>query len=123
MTIGELWRRVVHFARGGAAADELREEMQLHVDLRARANGNAGMNHADARQSARRQFGNDAALRQASRDAWGLIWAEHAARDARFAFRRVAQRPAFSIAVIGILALGIGSSVAMFSAVDAAMLR
>ncbi|MFI5233983.1 MAG: ABC transporter permease, partial [Gemmatimonadales bacterium] len=47
----------------------------------------------------------------------------HAARDARFAFRRVAQRPAFSIAVIGILALGIGSSVAMFSAVDAAMLR
>ena len=123
MTFGELWRRAVHLVRRSSAADDLREEMQLHVELRARANGGAGMGDAEAHASARRQFGNETVLRQMSRDAWGFIWAEHAARDARFAVRRVVQRPAFSVAVIGILALGIGSSVAMFSAVDAAMLR
>ncbi len=123
MTIGELWRRVVHLVRGSAAADELREEMQLHVELRARAVGGAGMSDAEARAAARRQFGNEGTLRGASRDAWGFMWAEHTARDIRFALRRLVQRPGFSVAVIGILALGIGSSVAMFSAVDAAMLR
>jgi len=123
MTIGEVWRRLVHFVRGRAAADDLREEMQLHVELRARANGEAGMSDADARASAWRQFGNEGALRASSRDQWGFVWAEHAVRDTRFALRRVAQRPGFSLAVIGVLAIGIGSSVSMFSAVDAAMLR
>lgn len=123
MTIGELWRRVVHFVRGSAAADELREEMQLHVELRARAVAGAEVSDAEARADAHRQFGNEGALRATSRDAWGFTWAEHTARDIRFALRRLVQRPGFSIAVIGILALGIGSSVAMFSAVDAAMLR
>ena len=123
MTIGELWRRIARFMRGSAADDELREEMALHVELRARANGRRGSGADDARAAARRQFGNEGALRAASRETWGFIWAEHAVRDVKFAVRRVAQRPGFSAALIGILALGIGSSVAMFSAIDAAMLR
>ena len=123
MTIGEFWRRVVHLVRGSAAADELREEMQLHVELRARTVAGAGVSDAEARAAAHLQFGNEGALRATSRDAWGFVWAEHTARDIRFALRRLVQRPGFSVAVIGILALGIGSSVAMFSAVDAAMLR
>lgn len=123
MTIGELWRRLVHFVRGRAAADDLREEMQLHVELRAAALRNGGAAPAEANASAARRFGNPPALRDAAREVWGLMWAEHAARDTRFAFRRVMQRPGFSAAVVGILALGIASSVAMFSAVDAAMLR
>lgn len=123
MTIRELWRRLVHLVRGSSATDELREEMQLHVELRAAANRAGGIGEAEARAAARRQFGNASALREAARDPWGLLWAEHAAHDMRFAVRRVAQRPGFSVAVIGILALGIGSSTAMFSAVDAAMLR
>lgn len=123
MTPDELWRRVVHLIRAARAADDLREEMQLHADLRARANRAAGMVDSDARASANREFGNQGELRERSRDQWGLLWLEHTVRDIRFAVRRVAQRPGFSLAVTGILALGIGSSVAMFSAVDAAMLR
>ena len=36
MTVGELWRRLAHLTRGSSAADDLREEMALHIELRAR---------------------------------------------------------------------------------------
>ena len=123
MTLGELWRRLMHLVNRDAATNDLREEMELHVALRAKANLSAGMNEATAREAARRRFGNEGAHRESSRDQWGFGWAENAARDLRFAVRRLVQRPGFSVAVIGILALGIGSTTAMFSAVDAAMLR
>ena len=123
MTLGELWRRIVHLARRDSANDDLRDEMQLHVELRAKANLGAGMTEATAREAARRRFGNAGAHRESSRDQWGFDWAERAARDFRLAVRRLGQRPAFTIAVVGILALGIGATTAMFSAVDAAMLR
>ncbi len=123
MTIGELWRRLAHLVSGSRASDELREEMQLHVELRAAANRRAGTSEADSIVEARRRFGNERAVRASSRDAWGFGWTEEALRDLRFAFRRLGQRRGFSLAVIGVLALGIGTTTAMFSAVDAALLR
>jgi putative ABC transport system permease protein len=123
MTIGELWRRVAHLMRGSRASDDLREEMRLHMELRAEANRRVGVSDADATIEARRRFGNQSAMRASSRDAWGFAWTEEAMRDLRHAWRRLGQRPGFSFAVIGVLALGIGATTAMFSAVDAAMLR
>jgi putative ABC transport system permease protein len=123
MIIGELWRRLMHLVRGTSASDDLRDEMQLHVELRAKANRREGMSDADALAAAHRAFGNEGAMRETSRDQWGFVWAEHAAADVRYAARRLVQRPGFAAAVIGVLALGIGATTAMFSAVDAAMLR
>ena len=54
---------------------------------------------------------------------WGFGRVEDLAQDVRFAFRRLAQRPAFTAAVVGVMAIGIGATTAMFSAVDAALLR
>ena len=54
---------------------------------------------------------------------WGLSWFEHAAADVRFAVRRLRHRPGFSVATIAVAALGIGATTAVFSAVDAALLR
>jgi putative ABC transport system permease protein len=123
MKLGEFWRRLMHLVRGTSASDDLRDEMQLHVELRAKANRSEGMSGADALPAARRGFGNEGAMRETSRDQWGFLWAEHAAADVRYALRRLIQRPGFAAAVIGVLALGIGATTAMFSAVDAAMLR
>ena len=123
MTIGELWRRAVNLAHRSRVSDELREEMQMHVDLRAAANRASGGSGAEADVAARRRFGNQASLRAESRDAWGFVRTEEWLRDLRHAVRRLVQRPGFSLAVIGVLALGIGATTAMFSAVDAAMLR
>ena len=123
MTPGELWRRIVNFAKRDSNADDLRDEMRLHLELRAEVNLGAGMTEAGAREAAHRKFGNAGVHRERSRDQWGFDLAEQAVRDFRFAVRRLGQRPAFTAAVIGILALGVGATTAMFSAVDAAMLR
>ena len=54
---------------------------------------------------------------------WGMNWAEEIGADVRFAVRRLRNRPAFSVSAIAVAALGIGATTAVFSAVDAAMLR
>ena len=97
MTIGELWRRVVHLVRGSAAADELREEMQLHVELRARANRAAGVSDAPMATRARRIGSSATRSRFASesRDAVGLrVGGAYAHAISGSPLRRLAQRPA-----------------------------
>ena len=62
-------------------------------------------------------------MAEASRDIWGLGTLDQLGQDVRFAVRRLRARPGFSAPVIAVLALGIGATTAVFSAVDAAMLR
>jgi predicted permease len=123
MSISELWRRLFHLFRRDRATEELEEEMRLHVRLRADANRQAGMSADDAASAARRRFGNRTVVQETSRDAWGFGWLEHLMQDSRHAVRRLSHRRAFTLAVVGVLALGVGATTAMFSAVDAAMLR
>jgi hypothetical protein len=121
MTAGELWRRIWYAVNRERASAELEEEMRLHRELRAERLRAGGA--ADPTTDARRRFGNATVLAERSRDAWGLQWIEHAAADARFALRRLKHRPAFALSTIAVLALGIGATTAVFSAVDAALIR
>ena len=123
ISLGEIIRRVRFFVYRDRVAAELEEEMQLHRDLRAEKLADQGMAATDAGAKARRQFGNVAALEEESHDAWGLRWIEHAMSDARFALRRLRNRPAFAVSTIAVIALGIGATTAVFSAVDAALIR
>jgi putative ABC transport system permease protein len=116
-------RRFWHFVARDRNAADLEEEMRLHIDLRARQLELSGMSMADARGEARRQFGNPGALEERSADVWGFGSLDLLRQDVRFALRRVRQNPASSIPVVAVLALGIGATTAVFSAVDAALLR
>ena len=118
-----LLRRLRYLLRRDRLGNELAEEMRLHLELREEALRREGLAAPDARIAARRRFGNQASLQQTSRDAWGFGRLDRFRQDLRFAVRRLVQRPGFSLAVIGVLALGVGATTAMFSAVDAAMLR
>ncbi|HVX39195.1 MAG TPA: ABC transporter permease [Gemmatimonadaceae bacterium] len=118
-----LGRRVRYLVLRDRLTAELEEEMRAHVDMRVERLREAGASDGDARREARRRFGNRTALTERSRDAWGAGWIEQATADVRFAVRRLRRRPGFSVAAITVAALGIGASTAVFSAVDAALIR
>jgi putative ABC transport system permease protein len=105
------------------ATRELEDEMRLHRELRAAVLERSGATAPKAWSAAQRRFGNAAALQQESRDVWGFTASEELRQDVRYAVRRLRQRPAFTASVIVVLTLGIGTTAAMFSAIDAAMLR
>ena len=123
MTLLVLLRRVWYLLRRDRMARELEEEMRLHLTLRAAALEQRGVPPADARFAARRRFGRITNIQERSRDMWGLEWLDQLRQDVRYAGRRLRTRPGFTVPIIAVLALGVGATTAVFSAVDAALLR
>ena len=121
--LGRLWRRLRLLLSRDRATRDLEEEMRLHRELRAEALHRHGRAVDEARSEATRRFGHAIRIAEDSREAWGWVTADAFWQDVRYAARRLRQRPGFTGAVIGILALGTGATTAMFSAVDAAFLR
>jgi predicted permease len=102
---------------------DLDEEMRLHRELREREQIEAGADLEEARTAARRRFGNDLVLREESRDMWGWSWLENLIQDVRLGLRMLRKNPGFAAVGIITLALGIGANTAIFTLVDAVMLR
>src|SRR5262249_8463615 len=111
-----LWRRRVLDA-------EMAEEMRAHLDRLVEADRPQGLSPEEARCRAFGQFGNVPGVEEQARDEWQFRWLEAAAQDVRFAMRQLARGPGFAATAILSLALGIGASTAIFSAVDAILLR
>ena len=102
---------------------ELNEEIRFHIELETEKNLRLGMNADDARRLAVAHFGGVQRVREEHRDVRRLQWIEDFVGDARFAFRTIRRTPALAGAAIITLALGIGANVAIFSAVNAVVLR
>lgn len=103
---------------------EMHEEMQRHLDLAAdRLVRERGMSLAEARLAARREFGNVALLGEQSRDARGAGWVEGLRGDVRYAMRSLLASPVFTLVAVLSLAIGVGANTAIFSLINAVMLR
>ena len=102
---------------------ELDREVESHLELEAEEREQGGSTAEEARYAARQAFGNIAATKQDVRAAWGWTRLEQLARDVRFGLRQIRRNPGFSAIAIATLALGIGVNAAMFSTVDAVLIR
>src|SRR5579872_405698 len=115
-------RKFAFFAGRDRRNRELEEEMAFHRGLSEQEMMAEGLSADDARYAAARQFGNDARLRDESAGITGL-WCETVLHDLRFAVRQLRRNPGFAVTTILVLTLGIGAAVAIFSFVDAALIR
>ncbi len=121
--MGWLKRLGNSFWRRDSQYDLLAEEQEFHIEQRTRDNIAAGMSPAEALADARRRFGNTALLRDRTLDADRLAWADALARDVRLAARTLSRRRGLALTAICSLALGIGANSAVFSVIDAVLLR
>jgi predicted permease len=113
--IRELLRRLGFLMRRGEYERELEEEMAHHL----------AMLEGDGRlpDAARRQFGNVTSLREESRSMWTFAFVEQTAQDMRYALRMMAANPLFTATAALSLALGIGANTAIYSFMDAILMR
>ena len=117
----KFWRRVHQVFRRARFNQDLDEEMRLHMELRAARLEKQGV--GDAEGAARRAFGNPLLLRERSSELWGLGFIDMLRQDLRYAFRQFLRNPAFTTVVNLTLAVGIGANIAVFSLLDAVLLR
>jgi predicted permease len=104
-------------------ASELEQEMDAHLQFLVEKNLQQGMTADEAGTAARREFGNMTAVQERSYESWQFPRFESLLEDIRYALRGIVKAPALSLMVILTLAAGIGANTAIFSFVNAILLR
>ncbi|HEX4137055.1 MAG TPA: ABC transporter permease [Bryobacteraceae bacterium] len=103
--------------------ESLADEIADHLESLATEYRRRGLSADDARAAARREFGGVDQIKERVRDQRGFLWFDMLRRDVRYAVRSLSRAPAFTLAAVGTLALGIGATTAIFSVANAALLR
>src|SRR5215813_4816307 len=102
---------------------EMAAEFESHLQMHIEDNMRAGMTREEARRQALVKFGGMEAAKESVRETSRMIWLETALQDLRYALRGLRLNPGFATTAILSLALGIGSSVAIYTVADNLLLR
>jgi predicted permease len=105
------------------SAEDFRAEIEAHLALEADELRGEGLSEDEARSKARREFGNVRAAEERFFLKGRLAWLDRIFRDIRFAIRSLLHSPGFAATAILTLALGIGANTAVFSVMNAVLLK
>ncbi len=117
------FRKLGWLARRRGREDDLAAELRFHLEEEAEERREAGLPQDEARWAARRSLGNLGAVQEQTRATWTWTPLEQLLQDLRYAARTTLHNPAFTIVAALSLALGIGANTAIYSFMDALLMR
>jgi hypothetical protein len=123
MTPMSLVRRLAALVRARQLDTQLDDEVRAHLEMAERDGIAAGLSPADARLAARRSFGSIERMKEEHRDRRSVRWIDTLVRDVRYGLLLLRRDPGFAFVAISVMAIGIGANTAMFSLVDAVLLK
>ncbi len=116
-------RRLLALGRKQRFDGELEGEILAHLEMAERDAIAAGLSPEEARRQARLGFGGIEQMKEDHRDQRSVRWMENLLRDFRYGMGSLVRDPGFAVVTIGLLALGIGANTAMFTILDAVLLK
>jgi predicted permease len=121
--VTRLIRRLVALVRRRRLESELDGEVLAHLELAERDALKAGLSPDEARRAARRAFGSIDRIKEEHRDSRSVRWIDTLVKDVRYGIKLLVRDPVFAFVTISVMAIGIGANTAMFSIMDAALLK